>query len=452
MFSNRRPFGRLPKFYTVLALFFCLNATVHSEIAGNIVEAIGDVRLVGTPVKVGGVVQVGDSLSTGGDGYVYLKTIDGGFLILRPNSNAKVVAYHVDSTQPSNTRIKIELLHGVARSISGEAVKNARENFRFNTPVAAIGVRGTDFTVFASDETTRVIVVSGGVVVSGFGDGCAREGGGPCVGDARHELFASQVGQVLQVNRGQIEPQLLRNNTLSPDVGAPPRGDEPGGPAGKRSESHGGTAKGFNSSDEVSLLPQKLESLGQRLNVAVPVLATSAPAQEAAPTSPAIVWGRWQALAGSPADIDPAKLSAEYKRMAMDSYFALFRARGDTWQAPAAGAVSFSLQGAQALVQNNSLGVISAAGVENGKLTVDFGSSKFATQFDIVTQGQRIPRQAEGNVFKDGSFGNASQFLGNNNMVVQGVMANDPGLKAAYLFQSRIDDNRVVSGVTSWSK
>lgn len=457
MFSNPRPSAScarlLPRLAaaTLLAipLLLGLSGAAHSEVAGSIVESIGDVRLSGVPVKSGGAVQVGDALSTGGDGYVYLKTVDGGFLILRPNSKATVVAYHVDAAQPANTRIKIDLLYGVARNISGDAVKNARENFRFNTPVAAIGVRGTDFTVFANDETTRVVVVSGGIVASGFGAGCAREGGGPCAGGVGRELFANQGGLVLQVNRGQIEPQLLRNNSLSPDVGAPPRSDEPG----RHQGAHGGTAKGLSGNDELSLVPQKLEDLGRQINAANSrTNISSDPMPEAAPSSPAIVWGRWQALANSPADIDPAKLSAEYKRVAMDSYFSLFRARGEQWQAPSAGVVSFALQGGQALVLNNSLSVISSAGIENSKLTVDFGSSKFSTQFDLVTQGQRFARQAEGNVFKDGSFGNVSQFLGNNNMIVQGVLANDPGLKAAYLFQSRLDDNRLVSGVTSWSK
>lgn len=445
MFSNFRLPARSIKPSVLLAAFFCLAGTAQGEVAGSIVEAIGDARLVGQPTRAGNAVKVGDSLSTGSDGYLYLKTIDGGFLILRPGSHARLVAYHVDAAQPANTRIKIELQHGVARSISGDAVKNARENFRFNTPVAAIGVRGTDFTVFANDDTTRVIVVSGGVVVSGFGAGCTPEGAGPCAGDARHELFAGQAGQVLQVNRGQVEPQLLRSHSLSPDAGSPPRNDEPRSDAKQNgASSH---TKGLSGSTELSLQPLKEEGLGQQRAGS---LAPTPP--DPAPTRPAIVWGRWQPLADKPADLDLAKLQSDYQRIGMDSYFALLRARGDTWQAPASGIASFALQGGQALIQIDGAAATSPANLENGKLTIDFGSSRFATQFDIVAQGQRIPRQAEGGVFKDGTFGNANQFLGKNNMLVQGVLANDPGLRAAYLFQSRIDDNRVVKGVTAWAK
>lgn len=434
--------------------FFCLLGAAHSDDAGKIIQAIGDARLGASPAKVGDTVQAGDALSTGGDGYLYIKTVDGGFLILRPRSDARVIAYHVDSAQPANNRIKIELRQGVARSISGAAVKSARENFRFNTPVAAIGVRGTDFTVFTDEQTTRVAVVSGGVVVSGFGAACGPEGSGPCEGSAKRELYAGQEGQVLQVNRGQAVPQLLRGSALLPDANAPPRTDEPA----KTSASSSGAARvnAGNGNTDPSLAPLKLSGLDKPVLVPAPAPPSvpTAPAivPPLAPTAPAIAWGRWQALLDKPADIDLSALRADNQLVGINSYYALLRNKDTLWQSPAEGSVSFSLQNSQAIVQANGAGAISPASLENGKLTVNFGSSSFATQFDLITQGQRIPRQAEGAVFKDGSFGNVSQFLGRNTMLVQGVLANDPGPRAAYLFQSRIDDNRLASGVTYWAK
>ena len=154
-------------------------------------------------------MQEGELLTTGADGFIYVKTVDNGLFILRPNTKARIAAYHVDAKNPANTRIKLELLSGVARSQSGDAVKLARQNFRFNTPVAAIGVRGTDFTVFTDQDTSRVAVISGGIVVSGFAGACRPEGSGPCEGMASRELSASQRGQLLQVQRGQGAPQLM---------------------------------------------------------------------------------------------------------------------------------------------------------------------------------------------------------------------------------------------------
>lgn len=127
--------------------------------AGRIVLVHGTAQVANRTLALGDAVAEGDEIATGKDGYVYLRTVDNGLLILRPSSRARIVTYHVDRQNPANTRIKFELLSGVARSVSGEAVKLARQNFRFNTPVAAIGVRGTDFTVYTDQQTSRKSVV-----------------------------------------------------------------------------------------------------------------------------------------------------------------------------------------------------------------------------------------------------------------------------------------------------
>jgi len=175
---------------------------------------------------------------------------------------------------------------------------------------------------------------------------------------------------------------------------------------------------------------------------------------------PAIVWGRWQPLLDSPAEISFSSLSATNQLVGINNYFALFRNKDKQWVSPAEGAVSFSLQSSMVVVQANGVGAVFPATLENGKLAVNFSNSSFTTQFDLLTQGQRIARQAEGAVSKDGTFGNVSQFWGNNSMQVQGVLAQNPGLSGAYLFQSRLDNGQstgplagqLATGITSWTK
>jgi hypothetical protein len=118
-----------------------------------------------------------------------------------------------------------------------------------------------------------------------------------------------------------------------------------------------------------------------------------------------------------------------------------------------AGVANFALQGAQAGVRVGSSLDLQAASIENGRLAVDFNTGSFTTQFDLLTQGERLQRVAQGGVGSDGTFSNPSQFLGST-MVVQGQLANaaNGGLNAAYLFQSRLDDSRVAYGVTYWAK
>jgi hypothetical protein len=424
--------------------------------AGKVIYVAGKADIADRAAALGAPVQEGDMLTTGADGYVYVKTVDNGLFILRPNTKARIAAYHVDASNPANTRIKLELLSGVARSRSGEAVKLARQNFRFNTPVAAIGVRGTDFTVFTDQNTSRVAVISGGITVSGFVGACRPEGSGPCEGGASRELSATQKGQLLQVQRGQA-PQLLQGSTLSPDVVAPPRADEP---LSKSSGSGGSTPAG-----EPILDAKKSENLLQA-GAQVPPLAptqqpplpppviTPPPLVEVVPP-PVVVpgreisWGRFQPVLGLPVTTAIRKDGAD--RLAFNDYFALFRSKdGALMSVPERGEVGFALNSSQAFVRDMTTQAVSAASLENGQLRVDFGTQAFSTSFDLLTaQSERFKMQAEGTVGRDGQLYGNSQFQQPTNMTVNGVLG--PNNDATYLFQGNIDVKRIATGVTYWT-
>ena len=415
----------------------CLLLTVglaHAGEAGRIVLAVGDVQIAGQRVVPDSAVSEGDEIVTGGDGYVYLKTIDNGFLILRPNTRVRIVAYRIDPQDAANTRIKFELLNGVVRSISGQGAKQARQNFRFNTPVAAIGVRGTDFTVFTDQQTTRIAVLSGGIVASGFSTTCGPEGSGPCEGSASRELFANQAGKLLQINRDQAMPQLLRDNGLSPDTIAPPRNDEPGG-------KNTGAGKLSLAVNEISLDPQKgLFLLNLNTTPAIP------PRE--------IIWGRYQAILNQPGNINiAALLDAQGQLLAINSNFAVLRTSGTDWQMPSQGAMGFTLTQTEAYILNEPSGIHSPASLANAMLQVDFAKSTFATGFDLVSQqNERFKFQAQGVVTPDGRMLGNSQFASPTNMAVSGAVGPANGGSAAYLFQGRIDDQRLASGVAAWTK
>jgi hypothetical protein len=421
--------------------------------AGRIVLVHGTAQAAGRTLSLGDAVAEGDEIATGKDGYVYLRTVDNGLLILRPSSRARIVTYHVDRQNPANTRIKLELLSGVARSVSGDAVKLARQNFRFNTPVAAIGVRGTDFTVFTDQQTSRVTVISGGIVVSGFGGGCAPEGGGPCEHGTSRELSATQVGQMLEVARGRAVPQLMAASpTLAPDAVAPPRSDEP------LSKVTSPPAPG--SAAEASLDPQKAGGILQTAASAAkpppmvvpPVVVMPPPVAPEPPPLPQIVWGRWQAAIDKPATVDISKLTPEKaERFAQDSNFAVFRTAG-VWTPPEQGSVGFGLKQSEALIRDETSGVLSAARLENGKLNVDFGKSTFTTAFDLLNDTERFSLQAKGLVGSSGQLSGDSQFSSPTNMNVNGVVGPENGMSAAYIFSSRLDTKRIASGVTYWTK
>lgn len=468
---------------SLLGWFFLLAAGMaHAGEAGRIVFVTGEAKFAGQAIQQGQAVFEGAELSTGVDGYLYLKTIDNGFFILRPNSRARVVAYSIDQNNPANTRIKFELLNGVARSISGEAVKKSRQNFRFNTPVAAIGVRGTDFTVFTDQETSRVAVFSGGIVVSGFVGACGPEGSGPCEGGASHELLASQVGQLLEVKRGQAVPQLLNGNVLPPDVQAAARPDEPksgaavGGSAGGSAANSSASASGIAPSDAVSLDVQKNATLVVR-NIPVPVVVPPPPPPPppieppvvvvVVPPPPVvvvpppippqeqrqIVWGRWQSVLDQAPNV---KLAEEQARgselLALQGPYALFRTKGAALQLPESGTVSFVLTHSEAQVLNESSQKVNLATIENARLQLDFGKKTFNTSLDLLSEKERFKLKAQGDLTRDGRFFGEGQFRQGNNINLTGVLGPDNGSTAAYVFQGRLDDTRIASGLAVFGK
>ena len=431
----------LRRFIVTVALLVAASLAQAGE-AGRIVFVSGDVQIAGQRIVLDHAVQEGDELTTGADGYAYLKTIDNGFLILRPNSRARIIAYHVDQQDPANTRIKLELLNGVARSISGEAVKQSRQNFRFNTPVAAIGIRGTDFTVSTDQTTSRIAVISGGVVVSGFSGTCGPEGNGPCEGNTSRELFAGQAGQILQVEQGQAIPQLLHDNGLSPDAITPPRPDEP---SSRRDATATGTGTAMLTPNNVDLSLDAQRS-------ANPLLLN--PPSEQTPPEPQrqIVWGRWEAVLDQAGNIDIAKIvEAKGELLAISPYFAVLRTSGADWQTPTQGTMGFALKQSEAYILNEPSRALSPAKLENGQLQVDFARASFATSFDLVSQqNERFKFQAHGDVARDGRLFGDSQFVRPTNMAVSGAIGPENGGNAAYIFQGRIDDDRLGTGVTSW--
>jgi hypothetical protein len=457
-----------------------LAAAVDTTEVGKIVLVVGEARITGKEVKVGDSVPVGAELSTGADGYLYLKTIDNGFLILRPGSIAVVEAYQVDLANPQQSRFKFTMRQGVARSISGDAVSKARQNFRFNTPVAAIGVRGTDFSIYTDSEITRIAVISGGVIVSGFDGHCVPQGSGPCEGAGSQELFAGTLG-VLQILKGEITPNLIKDNTLSPDIVAPPRHDEPSVPAASASARNKDSAKLDIDEDNKEsaahdIKEENVKEIASQDNKDDAKHGAAPSVKEDIKTTPVehqdvsldpikqeqlqpILWGRWEQIAKDlPATVDVSDLDKNIYGMITipdSSYILLWnKNEANTVQIPATSSLSFSLQAAQAHV-TEAQGQI-AASVRDGMLNFNFDRSTFSTRIGLDAAGQAHTLSANGGVTLDGIFYSDQNNPGN--MIVRGALFQTNRAKelqdmtASYVFQSTLNNGSTASGVTFWDK
>jgi len=442
----------LRKLALAAGLLWSIAGAAQAAEAGRVVFVAGQAQVGRHAAVQDADVGEGDELSTGADGYIYVRTIDNGFLILRPNSTARVVAYAIDARDPSKTQVKLELLKGVARAISGQGVKQARQNFRFNTPVAAIGVRGTDFTVYTDQQTTRVTVLSGGVVMSGFGANCTAAGTGPCEGRDARELFAGQSGLLLEVQRGNNVPQLLQNPALSPDQAEKPRSDEPAAKA----------VQAAASPVTANLDPQRSEQSLNNVRQAVqvpppapgpapgPVVVVPPPVivDTPRPDVPAVqevFWGRWESLAGRPAQLgriaDPDMEMATYY-----SSYGITRLKNSALVMPTDGTAAFKLLGGEATMSNS--GGDRVANIDAGQLSMDFSKRTFATSLQISTATDHASVVGSGVITDKGMLYDDQR----SDTVIRGYLGGPHAEQAGYIFKNFSNPGMTVSGVTVWGR
>lgn len=151
-------------------------------------------------------ISVGDVIVTESADHAYLTFDDEALVSVRPLSRLVIDEYEYDAAQPDRSTIKFTLEEGVIRSISGNAAKAARERFRLNTSLAAIGVRGTDFVVDSNPNYTVAAVNEGAIIVSPFSAECDRGGNTACAGNAAE--LVEGMAQVVEVISTEMVPQL----------------------------------------------------------------------------------------------------------------------------------------------------------------------------------------------------------------------------------------------------
>ena len=393
--------------------------------AGKVVFSTGGVQVErrGTvvPLAKDAVVEVGDFIITGADGHAHLRMSDQGFIGVRPGSRLHVEAYHYDAANPAASRVRIFLESGTSRTVSGRAGEAARERYRFNTPLAAIGLRGTDYVVSASPEVTRVTVLRGAVAVSPLGEGCSMEGGGACNGPLVRELSAATPHAYLEVGKGGVAPRIVdpENNRDAPSKVTPPHPGE-------------GSAQANREFTSAQVAGEVLDPAA----VKVP--------------RPEIAWGRWSSVALPNTPTLVSQLSDDREITFSNELFGLVRPAG-TPRLPTGGEVSMSYVQGEAYLRTAvpGGGALSAVALSNGRLDLDFNRRQFATSLTASTQaGEVYDLKAQGSIHWQGMLLGDP---GRSNMNVSGALTND-AREAGYLFDARVNPTQTLSGATRWKR
>jgi hypothetical protein len=132
----------LPKKVLVPKLVKVKKVGVVTQIKGSVVAI--DKRKVSRKLKKGNSVYLGDKVITGESGTVQLKMIDDAVLDLRCFSIMVIEEYALD---PTNRSSIINLLQGSLNKVTGKIGKLTDDIYELKTPVASVGVRGTEYAL-----------------------------------------------------------------------------------------------------------------------------------------------------------------------------------------------------------------------------------------------------------------------------------------------------------------
>jgi hypothetical protein len=132
-----------------LAIFSIVMGNAQGQSAGVIQFTAGDVKVIGASgaervARKGIPVSVGDTLVTAPGALTQLKMGDGAIVVIQPESRLTVAEFHYDGKEDGTEKVRYKLDQGGFRAVTGAIGHTHKQNYLIETPIAHMGVRGTD--------------------------------------------------------------------------------------------------------------------------------------------------------------------------------------------------------------------------------------------------------------------------------------------------------------------
>lgn len=430
-------------------------------VVARVALAVGDAYRIGPnhdrySVSVGTELRETDTVVTGPAGMLVIVFVDQARLAVRPNTELVIRRYRIDPAGV-DTDMDIALVRGVVRQISGAAAQTQPERYRLNTPIAVIGVRGTDFLAkVGPQQDVQTYVHEGAVVVMSTLPG----GPGPDRQDAAvlRPLAMISAGDAAPYARiladGAVERRHVNPAELEAIFGiridaAALSAGRPGTAAGAGREAPQPSVAVLVSAIQPTPSVGLPEQITEQLQNRGPVQALPAPVP--APVIPLpeqLVWGRFDYARDLPWTLSVPYAEASQGRhpvVGEPGQYALWRAgpAGRELEPGLSGRLDFALAAADALL----IGAQRAepVSVSSPRLTVDFDQRRFETQ--LVLQAAGLPAQtlqAGGRIATEGRFIDVRP-----GQRVAGALSFN-GREAGYLFNLQAREG-LYQGMTLWS-
>lgn len=441
---------------------YSADATPAQDMVGEASMTIGSVKAtsadgVARSLERGSPIRVGDKIETGEGGHVHIRFVDGGRLSVRPSSRLQVENYARSTDTSTLTAIKFRLDEGVVRSITGSWGEAARDRFRLNTPVAAIGIKGTDFVVKTDVNNTLASVYAGAIMLTPLANGCLASLG-PCQNGNEKLLTEDMKGQMLALSRLQVIPQLVpavdllaqRVRPASTEVIA--KSDPAIKVETARSEISNERAL-VNESRAVDVVAIS-KSTSDAQAAVPPVIPAVIPVVVLPPEVKQLVWARLAAVASDGETISRSFAQAMQngrEGTVGNGAYSLFRnspATGPAILTSSDTFANFRLAGAAAQLVRTEQGVdfSEAVQVGAGTLNVDFAKSTYATQLNVSSSRIGTDVVTSNGLVKP----NGVLQTQGGNAFTSGAISLD-GKEAGYFFLKSLPAGHL-SGITQWGR
>jgi len=218
---------------------FAQQGYVH-EVSGNVTGQVGP----GQPATVekGQTLPNGSTITTGPKSYAVLKFEDGTVVLLKENTAFQVQSYSFQPKAPENANAIFNLVRGGLRLITGTVTSRNRDALRVATPLATIGIRGTEFTAELTNPLFLAVQVGAASLTNAAGTLVVGAGQFASVASAAQLgslISAAQLpAGVLQMPKIALPPAT----PATPPPGAAPIGAGAAAPAAGTAAIVGGAA------------------------------------------------------------------------------------------------------------------------------------------------------------------------------------------------------------------
>jgi len=152
----------------IATLAFCSTGKINNAQAADIAGHITRIKSTVTTVRgnetqllgVGAIIYIGDTIKTGPNARLEMRMLDQGVITLGENSEFKIEDYLFDRDKGVG-KVVMNIVVGTFKAVSGRIGEIQNSSFALNSPVATIGIRGTEFWGGPLDGVYNIALLKG---------------------------------------------------------------------------------------------------------------------------------------------------------------------------------------------------------------------------------------------------------------------------------------------------